>query len=515
MTSIVCIPYKHPSLPPLFLGVLIVIPPGLNLSQYWVHNPLYGYGTWVLPLVALLLWRRGTGRLLRDQNPRKFGAWVIAAYFAAVPVLRIVQIANPDWRLVDWVFAGSAVVALLALIWQLGGAPLLARWWFPVCILLTAVPWSTWAEQTLTNAASPAMATVASEVLWSVGQPSVDAGRILQTTVGAISVGEGCSGIRGIQLAIMASLFWAGFFRLGPGRGLVLFLGGIVLSLSLNVLRVAAVAGVAIHAGRLEAGERLHDLAGGAAQFLLMLGLPLLALLPRPRTTPREPEEAVSKEMRWDSVTVRAVLVSVAWLFAAGAAAEGWFRLRERGAQGETAGWMVRRPLTVAGATEQPMPAQIREGYRFSDGLSANWHDAAAGQWSLFWLDFGAGEISACTHNVHRPEICLPSHDSELVRQFPDLDVSTESGPLRFHHQLYHRGSQLMHLFYTTVEETGTEARTIRDWSYVGRLEVAWRGIRGQRSEMIHLLAETTCPAEETRRAAGFYLGKLLFRRER
>jgi exosortase len=506
--------YKHSSLRPLFLALLIVLPVGLNLSQYWLHNPLYGYGCWALPLVALLLWRRGTGPIPRDSNPRKSGWGVIVAYFAAVPVLRIVQIANPDWRLVDWVFAGSAIVALLALVWQLGGGALLARWWFPICILLTAVPWSTSAEQILTNAASPAMAAIASEALWSAGQPSVDEGRVLQTAAGPISVGEGCSGIRGLQLAIMASLFWAAFFWLGPMRGLALLLGGLVLALLLNVLRVTIVAGVAIHAGRLEAGEQLHDLAGTVAQLLLIAALPVLALLLRSRTASRATVATMSKEMRWDSVTVKAVLVWLVWLVASEAAAQGWFRLREGGGQGEADGWIVHRPLTVDGATEQPMPAQIREGYRFSDGLSANWQDAAGGRWSLFWLDFGAGEISACTHNVHRPEICLPSHDSELVQEFPDLDVSTESGQLRFHHQLYHRGSRLMHLFYTTVEETRAEPRTIRDWSYAGRLEVAWRGIRSQRSEMIHLLAETPSSPDEVRKAAEIYLGKLLFRQK-
>lgn len=514
MTSIDDSSYKYPCLPSLLLGVLIVLPPALNLSQYWLHNPLYGYGAWAPMLVALLLWRRGVGHVPGDPTPRRFGYWVIAAYLAAVPVLRVVQIANPDWRLVDWVFEGGAVAALLALVWQLGGVALLARWWFPICLLLTAVPWSTSAEQSLTNASSPVMATVASEILWTAGQPSVDQGRILQTAAGAISVGEGCSGIRGVQLAIMAALFWAAFFWLSPWRGAGLLLGGIALALLLNVLRVTVVAGVAIHAGNLEAGERLHDTAGGVAQLLLIAGIPGLALLLRPRASYREPARTMAPAMRWGDVPARGVLVSILWLIAAETLAEGWFFLRERGPSSETAGWKVRRPLAVAGASEQPLPAQIREAYRFSDGLSAGWRDAAGARWSLSWLDFGAGEISACTHNVHRPEICLPSHDAELAKVYPDLEVGTESGKLLFHHQLYHRGSQLMHLFYATIEETGIEPRTVADWTYAGRLGVAWRGIRSQRSEMIHLLVETTLPSGEVRNAAATYLGKLLVRKE-
>lgn len=493
--------------------MLILIPPGLNLSQYWLHNPLYGYGSWAPLLVGLLLWRRGVGPFCREPSPPRSSYWIIAVYFAAVPVLRIVQIANPDWRLVDWGFALGAVAALLALTWQLGGAALLARWWFPICILLTAVPWSTSAEQKLTNAASPAMAEIASELLWSVGLPSVDHGHVLQTAAGAISVGEGCSGIRGVQLAIMASLFWAAFFSLGAGRGTALLLGGLSLALLLNILRVTVVAGVAIHAGSLEAGERLHDSAGGIAQLLLIAGIPALALLLRPRAARAEPAETAWKQIRWGDITARGALLSVVWLIVAGAVAEGWFRVREGGRHSEMVGWKVRRPLAVSGASEQPLPLPVREAYRFSDGLSAVWHDTAGGVWTLSWLDFGAGEISACTHNVHRPEICLPANDSELAREFGDLEVDTESGKLQFHHQLYHRGAQWMHLFYATIEETGAEPRTVADWSYAGRLDVAWRGIRGQRSEMIHLLAETTQPPEQVRSAAATYFSKLLVRR--
>jgi exosortase/archaeosortase family protein len=355
---------------------------------------------------------------------------------------------------------------------------------------------------------------IASEILWTFGLPSVDEGHTLQTAAGAISVGEGCSGIRGVQLAIMASLFWAALFWLGPWRGGALLFGGIALAFLLNVIRVVFVAGVAIHAGRLEAGERIHDLVSAIAQVLLVGGIPAMAMLFRPRVIQPGLKEEAAAPIPWTTNSGKAVIIVIVWLLASEAAAEEWFRFREADRNSKKPRWSVRTPLPIAGASEQPLTAQIREAYHFSHGLSAGWHAAGGAPWTLFWLDFDAGEISACTHNVHRPEVCLPSHDCELLREFPDLQVNTGAATLLFHHQLYHRGAQPLHLFFATVEETGGAARTVADWSYAGRLSVAWRGIRGQRSEMIHLLAEAAAPPEEIRKAADAYFRKLLIRTE-
>src|SRR5262245_13738800 len=120
-------------LPAVLLGITIVTPPGLNLVQYWLHNPLYGFGLWVPVLAVVLIWRRGCG-----AGPARNDRWtvfVMGAYFATLPPLRVLQIANPDWRMIDWALSLGAVAALLALVFRVGGQVLLSRWWFPICFL--------------------------------------------------------------------------------------------------------------------------------------------------------------------------------------------------------------------------------------------------------------------------------------------------------------------------------------------------------------------------------------------
>src|SRR5579862_3532117 len=96
---------------PIALSILIVallVPPGINLLQYWLHNPLYGYGLWVPLLAGYLIWQRRPPSDAVPAHPLPLATLILlACYFAAVPPLRVVQIANPDWRLLDWLLAGG------------------------------------------------------------------------------------------------------------------------------------------------------------------------------------------------------------------------------------------------------------------------------------------------------------------------------------------------------------------------------------------------------------------------
>ena len=102
--------------------------------------------------------------------------------------------------------------------------------------------WSTTAERTFIQTAVPVTATISSECLWSLGVPTLDMGRTLQTAVGPVEVTEECGGIRSLHLVFMAGLFWAGFFRMSFGRGLILTFFGILLAIGINILRMVLLA---------------------------------------------------------------------------------------------------------------------------------------------------------------------------------------------------------------------------------------------------------------------------------
>jgi len=492
-----------------FLAAAVLLPAGLNLSLYWFHNPLYGHGLWVLPLAALLLWRRTRG-LAPDATAHAAPATaVIATALALTPAVRLVQIANPDWRLLDWLLMALAASALLALSYRLGGLALLRATWFPVAFLFTALPWSTALERAFTDRAVPATATVASELLWIGEVAAVDDGRMLHTELGPVEVSEDCSGIRGLQLAVMGALFWAGWLELRRGRAAALLGSALGLALLLNVLRVVAIVLAAQRAGRIDVAEELHDPIGTAAQLALIAALPLLALLLRGKSTPPAAAPSATTGLGWRAVPDGIALAAVLWVALGEAGAEAWFRRNERAEAAAPARWTMQRPARISGAKEEAVAPVIRRHYRYSDALSLSWEDR--GRWSLLWMEFARGAQSACTHNVHRPEWCLPAQDFVLAKQFADLPVEAAGGAVLFHHQLYARHGALLNLFFTIAQDfPAAGARTWEDWTLAGRLRVAALGVRSQRLQMIHLTCAGALPALEARKLAAGYLGRVI-----
>jgi len=114
-----------------------------HLHVEWTLNPQYTYG-WGAPFLALLLFYfRWQTRPAPDATPRKRGFAVGTALFclALLFPLRIIEEANPDWRLLSWVLAFDVIaISLLSLV-AVGGLSWLKHFAFPVCLPLAAVPW--------------------------------------------------------------------------------------------------------------------------------------------------------------------------------------------------------------------------------------------------------------------------------------------------------------------------------------------------------------------------------------
>lgn len=494
----------------VLLVAVLLLPAGLNLWLYWLGNPLYGHGLWVVPLAGLLAWRRLGGLVPAVPGWAGLSKVIIVLCLVAMPFVRVVQIANPDWRMVDWLLLSLSVSGLLALSCWLGGLPATRALWFPIVFLFTAAPWPTWVERAFTDRAVPLTATLASEVLWSVGVAAVDDGRMLLTVVGPVEVSEDCSGIRGLQLAVMGSLFWAGWLGFGVGRTFALLGGAFGLSVMLNVLRVVAIVLAAQRSGQLAVAEQWHDPAGTAAQLALVLGLPVLAKL-----LCGKPAERASVEEKapapWRVVSVRAALAAALWIGLGELAGEWWFRRNETAVPDSAPRWTMQRSPAIEGAKEYPVPVPVRRNYRYSDAISLAWSGGGEVPWTLLWMEFERGAQSACTHNVHRPEWCLPAQGCALLREFAPLRVEAVDRTIVLRHQLYAGRDRSFHLFFTTVQDipTGGE-RTVEDWTLSGRLRVAWQGVRSQRSQMIHLSCSGQLSVASARQRARDYLGRII-----
>src|SRR6266513_1610079 len=92
-----------------------------HLQVEWSLNPQYNYG-WAVPFLALLMfWFRWQRRPNPDPRPASLGKWAAWLILALLLPLRVVEEANPDWRLLSWVLALSVVAFSLLSLARAGG----------------------------------------------------------------------------------------------------------------------------------------------------------------------------------------------------------------------------------------------------------------------------------------------------------------------------------------------------------------------------------------------------------
>src|SRR3954467_1989354 len=103
-----------------------------HLQVEWSLNSQYNYG-WAVPFLALLMfwfrWQRRPPPRPSRKGPATWARWVILLLLLPI---RIVEEANPDWRLLSWVLAFSVVSFSLLSFYRAGGRDWLKHFAFPI-----------------------------------------------------------------------------------------------------------------------------------------------------------------------------------------------------------------------------------------------------------------------------------------------------------------------------------------------------------------------------------------------
>jgi len=385
---------------------------------------------------------------------------------------------------------------------------MLSAFWLPAAFLLTAIPWSTSAEQSFIANAIPLTGRIASELLWMVGVGAVDSGKSLYTSLGPILISEDCSGIRSFHLAIMAACFWIGYFRLTKGKAIWMGIAAVGLTLSLNILRVVMLVGLVVKSNQMAMMDRWHDTMGSIAQFLLVLALPAVAWI-LGRT--KRPRPVLNPSLAWHAPLWVPIAILI-WQLGVLAAAETWFRLHERPAQLSAEYWGINLKPPGLNPQETPVAANVKENYFYSEGHNLNWRDSKGALWTLLYMDFNQGALSACTHNIHRPEVCLAMADFTLLAVPPPLKVVISGREITLAHKIFQRANHPVHLFHTYLQNTADEDSRV-DWTYQGRLRAALLGIRSHRAELVYFMVEAPYSPDQAKETASGYLSQLLVRK--
>ena len=468
-----------------------VIPAALALWLFhhlhfeWSINEQYNYG-WAVPfLSAFLFYLRWPTR--PDARPQSSAAltaacWVILALLLPV---RLVEEANPDWRLLSWAFALLVVGYWALALARAGGGGWVRHFAFPICFPLVAVPWLVQVENAIVQGLTRAVAYAAVEIASWSGIGAYQLGNVIQLPNGFVGVDEACSGVKTLQAAIMVALFLGELLRLSVGRRLLLVVLGCGWVFACNVARATTLVVLAATRG-FEALKDWHDGIGTAVLVVGMLGLVTIAwLLGRGG----EPEAAGATEGAASSPGLRLssgeIAAAVAWLAAVFIGTEAWYRAHEQRLIARP-DWHVRWPSEQTQVREIEIPDETRAILRYNEAASAAWESRPGVLWWTFFARWEPKQTALQLVRSHSPEICLPAAGRTFVRELAPVVLDAGALPLRFRVYQFEQGGRPLFVYVSIQEDKtapGADMPQPGEWSLRGRLRAVATGQRnlGQR----------------------------------
>ena len=486
----------------LLLPILLWLWVIWNLHLEWSVNAQYNYG-WAVPLLAAVLFYQRWQVRPRPSTPLSAAAGhlLLGAVLLLLLPVRLIEEANPDWRLLSWVLALLATIYSLVVVAMTGGSSWIRHFAFPLLFPLVAVPWPVQVENVVTQGMARIVATAAVEIAGWIGVAAFQLGSVVQLHNGFVGVDDACSGVKTLQAGIMVALFLGEMRSLGVRQRVLLLIGGCSWVFLCNVARATTLMGIAAHRG-FEALHAAHDLIGTIVLIAGMAGLVALGWLFRSSEQP-EPEvaEHVAGSYRPRLATTAAAFVWLAMVFAF---TEFWYRQHERQLI-ERPTWSVQWPAEAPGFAEQPIAEATRAILRYSSATSAAWLSESDGRWWGFFARWEPQRTAQGMVRSHSPEICLPATGRTFKGTRPPFAAATAAGELQFSVYEFEQEQRPLFVFVCIQEDkVAAEPGVVGfEWNARGRLRAAWHGQRnlGQRLLELALIGMTDyAQAEEAAR---------------
>lgn len=507
-----------------------------HLRIEWSVNAQYAYG-WAVPLLGLyLVARKVRGRAFEQtqvQRPPvagdfseaevsglRFPLLLLGAAVLYAPT-RLIQEANPDWRLVSWALA-LEVIAITLGVFSLFRNPAgqnfrLSALVFPLGFFLVAVPWPSQVESVVIQNLTRANAAVTIELLNSAGVPALQRGNVIEISTGLVGIDDACSGIRSFQAALMLALFLGECYGLTWWRRGIFVLSGFALAFGFNVARTVLLVAVAVRQG-VPAIARWHDPAGVTILVGCFLGLWGLGLWLAKRQNTKRKVETLKTEIKLPTETapsaatlsdVRGFVLPrlrvpafslVAWLLIVEVGTELWYRTHE-GQLPAASAWQPVGTAAEADHKELPISENARRILRYDAGRNVAWTQPDGSRWQMIFLQWNGGRIAAHLARNHTPEVCLSAagHELQSVSDVKLFNVAGLALPFRLY-TFQNEGTPLF-VFYCLREDRARADRfTTESLTFDSRLAAVWAGRRnlGQRSLEIAIWGQPDAAAAET-----------------
>jgi exosortase len=473
----------------LVLGVLWVELVNQLRAEWWL-NPQYNYGLIVPVLTVYLLWKRWRCRpAATEAKTTAFPVAVILVFAALFLPIRFLAEANPDWRLLSWLFASVAVAISVATVYLIGGRSWRRHFAFPFLFFLVAVPWPVRIEQVVIQDLMRVVTGINVTFLQLAGIPALQHGNVIEVGNGFIGIEEACSGVRSLQATLMIALFLGEFYFFTPVRRVFLVIAGVVLAFVGNVIRTAVLVWTGTTKGA-AALEKWHDPAGLTILMACLFGLWLISLLML-----RGPGASVQFSFRDDQarpfpLPPSLLVSSLVWLVLAEVAVQGWYAFHQSPILSSR--WAVLWPQNQNDYKNVPIPSEAEGLLRYNEGGGATWHGPDGHQWALFFFRWFPGRTAARFLKVHRPDICLPASGRTIERDngIRMLAVNGVNLPVRSYRFDDH--GVPLHVFYCYWDARSSyesvASAEFEDWSARGRLRAAYQGRREIGAQMFELV---------------------------
>lgn len=515
-----------------------------HLHVEWSVNPQYTYG-WAVPFMCgYLLWRK----LGENRNPQSaihdpvarqsslvalFCCGLLALLFAPT---RLIEEANPDWRLVSWALAFEVVGLTLLMVYAVFGARVLAAVAFPITYILVAVPWPIpLVEQPIIQGLTRLDTRVCTELFGWLGIPVIPHGNVIELANGVVGIDEACSGIRSFQATLMISLFLGELYGLKFSRRLGLVLTGFLLSFLFNAARMSLLVWVASRQGVAAIGK-WHDPAGVTILLGCFLGLWWLGTwlggkqnaenrkqkLGKQKTenetstTPAaainsRPLGATQQSEGGSTINFRFALGLCVWLAVVELVVQGWYRWHAARLPAAVT-WTVHWPVTTPGFKELPVPEVTRQILRYDEGRSAAW-SADGLDWQVVFLRWNPGQTAVHLAKNHTPNVCLTAAGHTLKIVSPEVWLEVDGLRLPFSVNQVMDSARPLFVYYCLWDDhSRAEGFATMSLTLGNRLAPVLAGLRnpGQRSLEILVAGPDSAAAAET--AVGDELKKLIVR---
>ncbi len=482
-----------------------------RLQLEWSINPQYSYG-WAVPFLCLYsAWRRRE-TLPAPSRPLWPGlglVFALLAVLAFIPI-RLVQEANPDWRLLSWAMSLGAVCITFAVVNLAGGLRWCRHFAFPILFFLVAVPWPTQFEQMVIQGLMRVVASINVEVLNAIGIPAVQLGNLIEVGSGVVGINEACTGVRSLQATLMISLFLGELYSFSTSKRLLLIAAGAALAFVCNLGRTFFLVYVGSERG-FDAIGKWHDPAGFTILIICLFGLWLISIWMQRGV--REETAAAPSRATGHKISRFLLVGLVGGALAAEATTQIWYGMHEAG-ESRLPAWSVRWPEAETGYADVPIAEQAQELLRYNEGGGATWVSDNGTRWSMFFFKWLPGRTAGLFLKNHRPDICLPASGMRLMGEARHKFFVVNGAPLPIRSYVFENGSEVLHVYYCYWDGSVPDAGTVNDenWTAAGRLEAVRRGKRDVGTQMLQLIASGYESEAEAERAVRAQLERIVTR---